>query len=291
MPSVGVGTIGYALLKAAEKGQMDCFEKLVPHSTGTSINAALSKLPDEHLEHPSVLKAVNNASRRSAYREVAKRATKIELLAHMLPFINILDVDGSFETACKGRKFFEITKHLFPFAENYIADACLESAVKESMEEHVTLLLPRVDRKKLVELSQSPDFRKLGNDSTRLQIESKAFRQRLPSSLHSCHRTKMTFVPPWKPNWKNTAPSRERTKLTWHAKINRAALTGWNGWIQQHWYFRSSEQHHGYCGKRKVARHWKSCCVLALPMLAQKPHSIFLSTKVKKLQKPVSRRR
>ena len=167
MPSVGVGTIGYALLKAAEKGQMDCFEKLIPHSTEEAINAALSKLPDENLKHPSVLKAVNHA-RRSVYNEIIKRAIRTsnaELIVHMLPFMSVLEITSPFEIACKNKKSFEITKHLFQFASNFKISTCLETAVKENMEDHVILLLPRAKREKLAGISHLPEFGKLDNDT------------------------------------------------------------------------------------------------------------------------------
>ena len=164
MPSVSVGTIGYALFKAAEKGKMDCFEKLVPHSTEAAINAALSKLPDEDLKHPSVFKAVNYA-RRSVYRKIIEKdisASNAELIAHMLSLMEMWEVTLLFETACNDKKSLAITKQLFQFVPYYNVDGCLETAVKEKMEDHVTLLLPRVERTKLVEISRLSEFEKLG---------------------------------------------------------------------------------------------------------------------------------
>ena len=176
MPCVSTGIIGYALLKAAEKGKMGCFEKLVPYSTEESINAALSKLPDEHLKHSSVLKAVNNASRLSAYKEMVKRAigtSNVELIVRMLPFMSTEEVALLFETACKDKKSLAITKHLFQFAPYYTVDGCLETAVKEgAMDDHVILLLPRVKREKLVEISKSLEFKKFRKD-TRQAIENR----------------------------------------------------------------------------------------------------------------------
>ena len=167
MPSVGVGTIGYALFKAAEKGKMDCFEKLVPHSTEAAISAALSKLPDENLKHPSVLKAVTYA-RRSVYNEIIKKAIRTssaELIVRMLPFMSVPEITSFFRTACKDKESSEITKRLFQFTHNLNIDTCLETAVKDKMEDRVTLLLPRVKRRKLVEISQSSEFEKLGKDT------------------------------------------------------------------------------------------------------------------------------
>ena len=172
MPSVSAGIIGYALFNAAEKGEMDCFERLVPQSTGKSINAALSKLSDENLKHRSVLKAVNNASRLSAYKEIIERATNVELVVHMLPFMSTFEVDSFFETACKNEKSFEIVKQLFQVVASYSISSCLETAVEKKMEKQVKLLLPRGERENVVEISHTPEFEKLGDD-TRQAIEDR----------------------------------------------------------------------------------------------------------------------
>ena len=196
MPSVSVGTIGYALFKAAEKGKMDCFEKLVPHSTDEAINAALSKLPDENLKHRSVLKAINNASRLSACKKIFERATKasnVALVGHMLPFMDMWEVDYSFTIACKDKKSFEITKHLFQFAPYYTVDGCLKAAVKEKMEDHVILLLPRVKRERLVEISKSLEFKKFRKD-TQQAIENRI--KRFPTEI----AIELAFLPKDKSN-------------------------------------------------------------------------------------------
>ena len=175
MPSVSVDTIGDALSKAAEKGKMDCFEKLVPHSTDMSTIAALSKLSEKNLKHPSVLKAVNNASRLLAYKEIidgAIRASNVELIARMLPFMSSQEVTSSFVNACKSAKSFEVVKQLFQFVQNDDVDTCLNTAVEGKMEEQVKLLLPRLEREKLAELSRSLEFEKLGED-TRQAIENR----------------------------------------------------------------------------------------------------------------------
>ena len=177
MLNVSVDTIGYALFKAAEKGEMKCFEKLVPHSTDKSISAALSKLSDENINHPSVLKAVNNASRLSTYKEIierAIRASNVDLLVRMLSFMSAVDVDRFFKVAFKNAKSFEIRKHLLPFAGSENVNTCLEAAVKGEMEGQIILLLSRVDRKKLSTISQSPEFEKLGKDKdTRQATENR----------------------------------------------------------------------------------------------------------------------
>ena len=166
LPNVSVGTIGYALFKAAEKGKMDYFQRLFPHSAEDSISAALSKLPDVNLRHPSVLKAATNASRLSVYKEIFDRATRAsnaELIARLLPFMSTDEVDRSFVTACKNAKSFEITKHLSQFAESDAVDTCLKVAADTKMEDQLVLLLPRAGRKKLAEISNSPEFKKLSN--------------------------------------------------------------------------------------------------------------------------------
>ena len=175
MPSVSADTIGYALLIVAEKGKMDCFEKLVPHSTEESISTALSKLSDEYLNHPSVMKAATNASRLSVHKKIFDRAieaSNVELMAQILPFMSIQKVDGSFEVACKSEKSFAIVEQLFQFASNYSVDNCLEIAVKTKMESQVKLLLPRAKPEKLVEVSHTPEFNELG-DGTRKAIEDR----------------------------------------------------------------------------------------------------------------------
>ena len=168
MPFVGADAIGYALLLVAEKGNMDCFESLVPYSMETSIKAALSKLSDENLKHRSVMKAVNNASRLSTYKEAIERAisaSNVELVGHMLPFMSTEEVSWLFKTACIEKKSFEITKQLFQFTHNFNIDTCLENAVKEKMEDYVILLLPRATREKLAEISHLQEFEKLGEDA------------------------------------------------------------------------------------------------------------------------------
>ena len=113
MPAVNADVTGYALLLVAEKGKMDCFEKLVPHSTSMSTKAALSKLSAKDLRHSSVLKAISNASRLLACEELRERATRtsnVELMAYILPFMSVSEVEDSFGVACKSEKSFEIVE-------------------------------------------------------------------------------------------------------------------------------------------------------------------------------------
>ena len=175
MPPANADVIGYALLLVAEKGKMDCFEKLVPHSTEESISTALSKLPDENLNHPSVMKAATNASRLSVHKKIFDRAigaSNVELMAQILPFMSTQKVDSSLEVACKSEKSFAIVEQLFQFASNYSVDNCLEIAVKKKIESQVKLLLPRAQRERLVKASHTPEFKKLA-DGTRKAIEDR----------------------------------------------------------------------------------------------------------------------
>ena len=170
MPGVSADTMGYALLKAAEKGKVDCFEKLVPHSTEESIKAAFFKLSNENLKHPSVLKAINNASRLLDYGKIVSKAisaSNVELIGRILPFMSTDDVTSSFGNACKDEKSFEITKYLFPFAETAnVTDSCLDNAIENNVKDQVILLLPRMERERLVEISHLSEFEKFG-DTTR----------------------------------------------------------------------------------------------------------------------------
>ena len=169
MPSVSTSAIGYALLVAAEKGKMDCFERLIRHSTDEAIDAALSKLSDENLSHPSVLKAANNAYRYVAYKEISERAIKTsnaKLVVHILPFImSISELDRLFKVACKDKKSFEIVEQLFQFASNYSIDVCFKIAIERELENQAKLLLPRVRREKLAEISHLSGFEKFGEDT------------------------------------------------------------------------------------------------------------------------------
>ena len=175
MSSVNADTIGYALLLVAQKGKMDCFEKLAPHSTDTSIKAALSKLSAKDLRHPSVLKAISNASRLLACEELRERATQtsnVELMADILPFMSVSEVEDSFGVACKSEKSFEIVKLLLQFVSDPSIFSCLETAIEKEMESQTNLLLPHVERESLEMIVHTPEFKKRG-ESTRKAVENR----------------------------------------------------------------------------------------------------------------------
>ena len=168
IPSANADTIDFVLFKAAEEGKMDCFEKLVPHSTKESIHAAILKLSDENLKHPSVLKAVANASSLSTFGEIIEKATSasnFKLIMHMLPFMDTIEIAHFLEAACKSAESFMTTKQLAPFTDGDSAGACLETAIEKEMEDLVRLLLPRVKRERLAEISRLPEFEKLDEDT------------------------------------------------------------------------------------------------------------------------------
>ena len=159
------GAVEKGLLAAAQSGHMDCFELLVPYSTGESINKALFVLPGKNWKHPSVSKAIAVAVNFLDFRKLLDR----KQAASLLPFIP-MDMINSFFEAARKDKEYAIVEQLFPFVSPSYVDSYFKSLVEEGASEQIRLVLPRVSRGKV---DQTLELEGLGASTREILIERK----------------------------------------------------------------------------------------------------------------------
>ena len=237
-----------------------------------------------------MLKTATNASRLLAYKEIgerASRASNVELMAHILPFVSTPAFDSSFEVVCKDEKFFEIVKQLFQFATNSSVSSCLEVAVERKMESQVKLLLSRGKQEGLVKVPHLPEFEKL-DDGIQEAIENRI--KHFPTEI----AIELAFLPKDKYEARRSLKGEsgeynaklKKSKAGLACKDQQSCVDMLERMDSSARVFPVERATSWLLGEKKMAQHWKGCCLLSLPMLAWESYS-FLSTKVKKLQKPV----